>query len=69
MAPSTLHAKVIERKVSNDLSIVRFEIRDDVLGVLGEVEIFDGPLPGMKQALQKEANRLQQLVVGTVIDL
>jgi len=66
---STQHARVIERKVINDVSILRFEIRDDTAGILGEVEISDGPLQGIKQALRREADRLMTLTVGSVIDI
>lgn len=66
-----LHAELLERRQRDDQTTLLFRIFDDTPGVgdLGKVEVPDNTPANVKTALRQEAQRLQSLPVGKIIDL
>lgn len=65
------HAELLERRLVNGTTTLYCRIYDDdpAIGELGRVLIADGTPTTVRQALVAEAQRLQTLAVGRVIDL
>lgn len=66
-----LHAELMERRLEDGDSFVRFRIFDDDpnIGDIGEIELVEGTPADMKSELRAEAQRLKTLPVGKIIDL
>lgn len=64
-----LHAELLERRIANDVTKLYFKIYDDDLGELGRVLVADGAGVDVKTVLRQEAQRLQALPVGKIVDL
>jgi hypothetical protein len=66
-----LHAELLERRQRDQQTLLYWRIYDDnaAVGELGRVEVPDGDGPTVKSALRQEAQRLQSLPVGKIIDL
>jgi hypothetical protein len=64
-----LHAELLERRQTDDVVTLLFRIYDDSAVEWGKVEVPDGDTQTVKQALRQEAQRLQSLPVGKILDL
>jgi hypothetical protein len=66
-----LHAELLERRQRNDQTFLYFRIYGDdpLVPDWGKVEVPDGDTQTVKQALRQEAQRLQSLPVGKILDL
>ena len=66
-----LHAELLERRQRDQSTFLYWKIYSDdaAVGELGRVEVPDGDRPTVILALRQEAQRLQSLPVGKIIDL